>query len=159
MATTTNIMLLEHIDPSDYVTPTVINANFDKLDKLGVEYIIEAGKSGEWWYRKWKSGRLECGIDAKQFPRSNVHVWGGAGSELYATEQYSFGAYPFAFASRPHVQISFQHDSGRNGRGSVSILFNNDSATTRSPNFEVVDSWNAPITPICSIFVCGQIKK
>lgn len=159
MATTTKIMLLEHIDPSDYVSPDVINANFDKLDKLGIDYVVEQGKSGEWWYRKWKSGRLECGIDAKQFAKSEVHVWGGAGSELYATEQYSFGAYPFAFASRPHVNISFQHDSGRNGRGSFCILFNNDAPTTRPPTFEVVDSWNAAITPICSIFVCGTIRS
>ena len=63
MAIVTSNMTLEHIDPSDYVSPDVINSNFDKVDKLGVDYVVASGKSGEWWYRKWKSGRLEQGVD------------------------------------------------------------------------------------------------
>lgn len=144
------------IDGSDYVSPSPINENFKIVDRLGLDYVIASGYSGEWWFRKWKSGRAECGIDAKQFAKSEVHVWGGADSGLYATNGYSFGAYPFAFSTRPHVNVSFQHDSSRTGRGSLCILFNNDSATTQSPNFEVVDSWNEALQPICSIYVCGR---
>lgn len=160
MAIVTNNMRLEHIDPSDYVSPDVINSNFDKVDKLGVDYVVESGKSGEWWYRKWKSGRLEQGVDSKAFDKSDLHVMGGAASgQIYATKKYSFGAYPFAFAYRPHVHISFIHDTSRNVRGSWCILFNNDSATTTSPDFEVVDAGSDPMTPICSIYVCGTIKS
>lgn len=158
MANSTTHLGMEVIDDSDYVTPDVINSNFAILDKLGIDYIDEQGTSGEWWYRKWHSGRMECGIDAKQFAKSAVHVWGGADSGLYATNQYSFGAYPFAFSSRPHTSISFLQDTSRNGRGSMCILFNNDAPTTRSPNFEVVDSWNQDMQPICSIFATGRYK-
>lgn len=158
MADVTEVLSLEVIDSSDYVTPDVINANFQKLDKLGIDYVTEAGKSGEWWYRKWKSGRMEMGIDNKQFAKSGVHDWGSNSSGLWATNQYNFGAYPFAFTARPHVSISFLQDTSRNGRGSTVVIFNNDAPTTRSPNFEVVDSWNEDIQPICSIFVAGSYK-
>ena len=52
-------MGLETINSSDYVSPTPINNNFQKLDALGLDYVVESGRSGEWWYRKWKSGRAE----------------------------------------------------------------------------------------------------
>ena len=38
-------MGLETINSSDYITPSVINANFDKLDALGLDYIVEQGTS------------------------------------------------------------------------------------------------------------------
>ena len=50
-----NNMGLTNIDPSDYVSPDTINQNFNKLDALGLDYVVESGYSGEWWYRKWKS--------------------------------------------------------------------------------------------------------
>lgn len=151
-------MALTMIDENDFVTPTTINNNFTELDKLGVDYVIDKGMSGEWWFRKWNSGRLECGVDAKQFGRSDVHIWGGANSGLYATNQYTFGNYPFSFKSRPHTSISFLQDNTRDGRGSTIAIFNNDSPLTRAPSFEVVDSWNYAMEPICSIYACGFWK-
>lgn len=150
---------LTNIDSSDYISPDTINANFNILaNALSVDYIVEAGQSGEWWYRKWNSGRMECGVDSKEFAKSEVHTWGGANSGLYATNQYAFSAYPIAFKSRPHTSIQFQHDKARAGRGSTIVQFNNDSPTTKPPSFEVVDSWNAAIQPICSIYACGTWK-
>ena len=107
MATTTNLGLSK-IDASDYISPDPINAAFDILDKLGVDYIVEQGKSGEWWYRKWHSGRAECGIDNKNFGDvDHKSAWGG----MYISSQRSFGNYPFAFASRPFTVIAFQSTS------------------------------------------------
>ena len=64
MASTTNLEI-EKLNSADYVSVEPINNAFDKLDALGVDYVTESGTSGEWWYRKWKSGRAECGIDQK----------------------------------------------------------------------------------------------
>ena len=82
-------MGLETIDSSDYVSPTPINNNFQKLDALGLDYVVESGRSGEWWYRKWKSGRAECGIDDKNFGTVSItKAWGS----LFQSGQMSFGA-------------------------------------------------------------------
>lgn len=157
MAATTNLGLAQ-VDSSDFVSPEPFNTNFELLDKLGLDYIVESGTSGEWWYRKWKSGRAECGIDNKAFNAVDLHVWGGSTSGLYATTQYSFGAYPFAFATKPYVGILFAYDKQYSGRGSFVIHFNNQS-TTQSPNFEIVDPINRRMEPVCCIFVAGNYKK
>lgn len=159
MANNSPTISLTNIDPSDFISPDTINANFNILaNALSVDYIVEAGKSGEWWYRKWNSGRMECGIDSKEFGKSEVHAWGSANTGLYATKAYNFSAYPIAFASRPYSSIQFQHDKVRAVRGSFIIQFNNDTPTTKPASFEVIDSWNAPIQPFCSIYACGTWK-
>ena len=74
MSNTTH-MNIQLINSSDFVDPSVINNGFQKLDALGIDYVIESGTSGEWWYRKWKSGRADCGIDSHTFPTSNMNAW------------------------------------------------------------------------------------
>lgn len=126
MATTENLGL-NIINPSDYVSPDPFNENFQKLDTIGLDYVVEEGKSGDWWYRKWYSGRAECGVDSRNFGTvQHNYQWGA----LYTDEGgMSFGAYPFAFASNPFVSISYLSSQwayagmGPNGSTTMSPTF------------------------------------
>lgn len=134
MSTTTNLGI-ELINGSDYISPDPINNGFTTLDKLGVDYIVEQGTSGEWWYRKWNSGRAECGIDNKSF--GNVDHKNPAGG-LYSSGQLSWGNYPFSFKSRPFVTISFNGTTS----GTVHTSYVSYSSTTSAdtaPKFVLMD--------------------
>ena len=148
----TNNLGLESVDPSDYVSPTPFNTNFEKLDALGLDYVTASGKSGEWWYRKWKSGRMECGIDDKNFGNVSIaQTWGG----MYVSDQLNFGAYPFAFASRPFVTITFQSSASARHYGFVSYV--SETSTTTSPRFVLVEVSNATENSVhFGIYVCGR---
>lgn len=130
-----NNLGLTFIDSSDYVSPKDINDNFQILDALGLDYIVESGKSGEWWYRKWKSGRAECGIDDKNF--GNVAHTTSWATGTFISADLSFGAYPFSFAARPFATISFNNVTGNLNRSYISYIGTN--STTSSPKFNLVD--------------------
>lgn len=152
-----NNMGLETINSSDYVSPTPINNNFQKLDALGVDYIVESGISGEWWYRKWKSGRAECGIDSKSFGDQNLTPDSVGKANMYRTFDLSFGAYPFSFAARPYVEISFEGDTHSSDRTSFTAK-KNSTSTTMSPSFFVVDWSGGTMGLIAGIYVMGRYK-
>lgn len=154
---TTNLGL-QIINASDYVSPTPINSNMEKIDALGIDYIVETGTSGEWWYRKWKSGRAECGIDYKDFGNKSMVPWDTGDTTFYATDQMTFGAYPFSFASAPFKSISFIEDKSLKTRLGFVISESAVSATTTSGNFRIVDTYNSTFRPCCGIYVCGRYK-
>ena len=147
-------MGLVNIDSSDYVSPSDINNNFKKLDVLGLDYVTESGKSGEWWYRKWKSGRMECGIDDKNFGNvAHTNAW----SNMYISAQLNFGAYPFAFASRPFTTITFQSNTGGDHNSYISYI--SSTSTTTSPKFVLVDPNSGTANSAhFGIYVCGRYK-
>lgn len=148
---------LETINSSDYVSPTPINNNMEKLDALGVDYIVEEGTSGEWWYRKWNSGRAECGIDSKQFGEQTM-LDIAVNGEIFRTPDLSFGSYPFSFASRPNTIIMFEGDLNWDNRASF-ICIRHSTSTTLSPNFYVADfDKTNKMKPMCGIYVCGRYK-
>lgn len=149
-------MNLITINASDYVSPDTINDNFEKLDVLGLDYVVESGTSGEWWYRKWKSGRAECGIDDKNFGNMSHNI---AWSFLWRTPEQSFGAYPFSFSARPFVTISFNSNSAGSLEHYSYIATGTSTSTTTSPKFYLVDVNNNPITDArFGIYVCGKYK-
>lgn len=153
MAVTTNLSLTK-INASDYISPDPINAAFDIIDKLGIDYIVEQGVSGEWWYRKWNSGRAECGIDNKNFGDvSHTNKWGG----MYASTAMSFGNYPFAFATRPFTTVTFLSTS--NGSHTSYVSQASTMSTTETPKFNLVDPYSgkAPGATF-GIYVCGRYK-
>lgn len=132
MANTDNLKL-EVINSSDFVSPDPINENFKKVDALGIDYVIEQGTSGEWWYRKWKCGRMECGVDNKNFGSAKIDIpWGG----VYAAYvSFTFGAYPIAFVSNPTVII---FPSNVSSGYSFNIAINaSTSPKTMSPIFDL----------------------
>lgn len=157
-----NYMGLTTINSSDFVSPDPINANFQKLDVLGLDYVTEMGNSGEWWYRKWKSGRAECGIDSKQFDTIELHegMIDANHENFYFSDQINLGAYPFSFASRPFAQVVFEGDrnSSNNNTAPVLSMMHSTSLTT-SPPFWLMDFWGKTnLQPMFGIFVCGDYK-
>lgn len=157
MATTTNLGI-EKLNSSDYVSVDGINGALDVLDKLGVDYVVKSGTSGNWWYRCWKSGRAECGIDSYNFGTVNINTAWGA---LFASSNLSFGAYPsgFAFKSNPFVSICFSgSDAGETGQQSY-VAAAASTSPARSPYFRLVDPYSNPHTNVkCGIFAQGSWK-
>ena len=151
-----NYMGLESIDSSDYVSPTPINNNFAKLDALGRDYVVESGKSGEWWYRKWKSGRAECGIDWKDFGNQKLHMDANLGN-AYETTDLSFGAYPFSFTKRPFAHVQWEGDANVTWRGAYAVT-RHTTSTTQSPSFFIVDWISQDMHLYAGIYVCGTYK-
>jgi hypothetical protein len=145
---------LELVDLSDYVSPTPFNENFKKIDKLAADYIMESGKSGEYWYRKYKSGRMECGVDAKKFGTTDMVRMADSSNR---SGYYRFPAFPFAFKSQPLVFIAFLKDD--NGAGECSIDYNNSTTLTQPTTFAVVN-WPVKalpykMTPTCGLYAMG----
>ena len=157
MAETTNLGIAL-IDASDYVSPDPINTGFTKLDAMGVDYIVEQkANSNGWWYRKWKSGRAECGIDSKSFAEVKLTAWGS----LYISQSYNFGAYPITFSALPTVTINFLQSTSNTAGGMIHVRSRSDSSTglTKAPNFSVVDATNATYgTPTFGIHAVGKWK-
>lgn len=151
-----NNLGLSYINGSDYVSPTPINNNFRKLDELGLDYIVLSGYSGEWWFRKWKSGRAECGIDHKEFGTQKMENL-GVNNVMYRTQYNTFGAYPFAFATRPYVSLAFEGDLTDSTRGSFAVAQHSTSTTT-SPYFFIVDWDKKDMSPVVGIYVTGRYK-
>ena len=147
-------MGLVNIDPSDYVSPDTINNNFKKLDALGLDYIVESGYSGEWWYRKWKSGRAECGIDYKSFGNvAHTTAW----KNIFLSAELNFGAYPFAFSVRPFAAITFESNTGAAHNSYISYV--STDSTTTSPKFVLVDPNSGTANDAhFGIYVCGRYK-
>lgn len=161
MASTTTNLGLTLTSGSDLVDPaTQLTANFEILDKLGLDYVIKQGTSGDWWYRIWKSGRAECGVDSKQFATKNSTKWGS----LYSAGQYQFSAYPIVFSAPPFVTIMYRTEDNSYG-GIIHIHptapSSQSNLLTRSPTFSVADP-NGPHTysnPKFGCYATGLYKE
>lgn len=157
MATTKNLALSK-INGSDVVNPSVFNTNYDILDKLGVDYITSRGTSNGWWFRKWKSGRAECGIDDKNFGTIalNNQVGSAKLEGWKCSAQKTFGNFPFAFKSRPFVSIVLNSSSP--GVQACYVSQQNSTSTKASPKFRLVGSTAKTFTNAhFGIYVCGSI--
>lgn len=139
MADTTKNLGLTLTTGSDLVDPvTDFSNNFKKLDALGMDYVIAQGKSGEWWYRKWNSGRVECGIDSKTFSTQTSHKWAEAG---YLCGPWTFPAYPFTFSSAPFVTILYRYEqNGYGGLIHIHPASDEKNLLTQPPSFSVFDA-------------------
>ena len=159
MAETTKNLGLNLTTGSDLVDPvTAFSNNFKKLDELGADYVIEQGKSGEWWYRKWNSGRCECGIDSKTFSDKTSTDWSGKG---YLCGPWSFPAYPFAFSKPPFVTIMYRYESnGHGGIVHIATASNENNLLTQPPSFYVYDALgpHAYTTPKFGLMATGWCK-
>ena len=151
---TTNLGI-ETIDSSDYVSPDPINKGFEALDALGLDYIVEkSSNSNGWWYRKWKSGRAECGIDSKNFGSvAHTSQWG----QMYKSSQLSWGSFPITFKARPFVSITFLYSSDSGHESYVSCT--GATTTTIAPKFSLVDPNSGTASNATfGIYVCGTWK-
>lgn len=160
MADTTKNLGLKLTTGSDLVDPvTDFSANFEKIDKLGADYVVQQGKSGEWWYRKWNSGRAECGIDSKTFDDKTSVAWQDSG--MYLTGIWAFPAYPFTFSKPPFVTIMYRYESNNYG-GIVHIrpASNENNLLSQPPTFSLFDA-NGPHTytsPKFGMYATGWYK-
>lgn len=156
MAVTDNLKL-ELISPSDFVSPEPINNMIKALDKLGLDWIVEEGTSGEWWYRKWNSGKAECGIYDHNFGKVDHKTQWGA---MFGTDsQQTFGAYPFAFSKKPFVNISFNGDGSGTSSHQSYIAAAHSQSTTTAPPFRTIDPYSGTYNELhCGIFVFGSYK-
>lgn len=145
------------IDPNDLVSVDPINTNFTEIDANNADSIIERGDANGWWYRKYRNGRYECGIEFKWFDRSNLLNIG----DVYGiSKEYNFGSYPITFVGRPYVNITFQDENGGKYAHCYGwIAMDKQISYRNSPNFKVViDRGKAPIKPACGIHVIGRWK-
>lgn len=161
MSETTKNLGLTLTTGSDLVDPVKdFSDNFKKLDNLGMDYVIAQGKSGEWWYRKWNSGRAECGIDTKTFESLESRKWN---ESMYICGGWAFPAYPFTFSSAPFVTILFRYEENANPYGGMVHIHrasNVNDLLTQPPVFSVVDA-NGPHTytnPRFGLFATGWYK-
>ena len=110
MALSPNLNLVE-IQSSDYVSPKDIDDNFKTIDKLGLDYITDQGVSGNWTYRKWKSGFAEC------WARHDFAATTASG------HLQSGVRFPFSFSSSPVVTMA----AGVSGRADAYISYTQSS--------------------------------
>lgn len=94
---TTNLGL-QTINQSDNISPDPINANMELIDKLGVDYVTQQGKSGQWRYRRWKSGTFEC------WASPHYQTPGGGATRSFNLQ------YPVTFAEPPVVNVNVRND-------------------------------------------------
>lgn len=149
MAKTPNLGINE-INGSDYIDYSVFNTVFNTLDALGLDYIVEQGTSGEWWYRKWKSGRAECGIDNKNLGDQEVIAW----NWLWTSHFVSISNWPVTFLDSPgfHVGLNYTGDN----RGDV---WTTSEWTDSGLRVVFTTSSNATIkSPHISIYMHGRWK-
>lgn len=157
MSSTTDNLSLEIIDSSDYVSPDPINDNFEIVDKLGVDYVTSSGTSGSWWYRKWKSGRAECGIDYKSFGSVTIQT---AYGDLYkANKSFAFGSYPFTFSSTPMVVITPRYWSTDSSIALI-VKYGNSSSTSTCPKFDIIAVGKRTLSSFyAGVYVCGKVSS
>lgn len=101
---TTNLGLAT-INQSDNISPTPINQNMEKLDALGLDYVVAQGTSGNWRYRRWKSGTYECwGRYAKQSAAPTIMGYDNQGYAQVTMQ------YPVTFVEAPVVTATARAD-------------------------------------------------
>lgn len=158
----TNNLGMTIINGSDVVDYNVLNTNFQLLDKLGLDYIQESGTNGTWWYRKWKSGRAECGIDDKNFGTVNhTKAWVNTKSKdvnlFIANEDLTFGAFPFNFTSIPMVVVTFLKSDAPTEWGTM--IYVGGSSLSQSPKFNYADGGEKQMTNAhFGIYAMGRWK-
>lgn len=146
----TDNLSLETINPADYVDPDIFNRNFNKIDPLGKAYVTDAGTNGEWYYRKWSDGRLECWL-VKTFNSVAIkHAWGG----WYVSSPIADIAFPFTFASIPHMTLSWATTDGNSA-----IAFSNSGlSTTKTGGINLGKGGSGTSTGVLSIHASGKYQ-
>jgi len=80
--------------------------NLDDVNKMG-DFIVEEATSGEWTFRRWNNGYLECWCSEQVTIAANPTAWGNS----YIIKGSAID-YPFEFARRPAQSISLYTADG-----------------------------------------------
>lgn len=153
----TNNFKLKFIEGSDVVDYNRINNYISTLDGLGTEYVLQCGTKGIWWYRKWSSGRAECGVDDSTFYKSLDLRNGTDWKPFYITGRINpFGAYPFQFSSRPYASVCFNYCTEI---ASCVVIQSQTISAERAPDFVLAATGPVTLTNVhLSIFCTGRYK-
>lgn len=136
----TQIMGLDTISAADYVDPEVFTSNFEKIDKLGLAYVTEAGTNSDgWYYRKWSDKRVEAWLRRDAQTVATTTASGSGWRSGNATVKF-----PVTFSKAPMVIIS-PYDSGRTcwasltsvGNSSCSLYFMSFDNATRAIGYSI----------------------
>ena len=82
------------------------NYGIELLNGIVSDFVIEQGRSGIWYYRKWYSGRAECWCKRN----INVDISAAWGSALFHGVASAI-SYPFTFAEAPICQTTCEYGS------------------------------------------------
>lgn len=147
---------LELINPDDLVSVDPLNTNFNKIDEQLADSIVERGASGDWWYRKYRNGRYECGIEFKWMNKSNLTYVDNFGW----SDSYSLPAYPITFVGRPYCNIVFLDENGGNYAAVQAIIaMNKQISRTNPPAFRIgFLHASKPVKPAVGCHVIGHWK-
>lgn len=157
MAETTNLKLTL-LEGSSIVDYNQINAYVSALDNLGLDYVTEKGTSGNWWYRIWKSGRAECGVDNRQYWDSLAlnNNWDWPPLWIPAGRLAPFGKYPINFVARPYANVCFNYCKEN---ASCIVIQSNTAGSTDAPSFVLAGSANVVLNWVqVSIFCTGRVS-
>lgn len=133
---------LATINGSDFVSASVLSQNFEILDKLGYDYVIEQGKSGQWRYRKFKSGIAEAWAKIT-FPATT------------ASGQLQSGVtFPFAFSEEPCVSVC----GGVNNRTDSHISYCNTHGNGTGLDCYIYKASSDNFTRWIYVHVIGMVK-
>lgn len=111
MAQLNSLTVSENATINDSLTVTgltvndSLNTNYLFINNTEIDYIVEQGVSGIWYYRKWNSGIME--IWGKYY-LSNVAMttaWGN----MYESSKITLPSFPFSFIEIPYGQLSWQN--------------------------------------------------
>ena len=139
---TTNLGLAT-INQSDNISPTPINQNMEKIDALGVDYIVSQGTSGDWRYRRWKSGTYEC------WCRHHVQT---ASPSVPSSDFGSFTKkYPITFAEPPECFVTARQDGNVHIYVSYVEIDASSAVWYLGGMFDIVDV-------DCNIYAIGRVS-
>lgn len=145
------------INGSDVVDYQVFNKNFTELDKASRDYVTDTGTTNRWWWRKWKSGRAECGIDNMLLTNNqnaNFNTSWGAG--LYRCQDFDFGNFPLTFSAKPYCSVVLSYCAG-DYTGPV-VQHAAAGGTNKAPAFYFLRPTTGTVSSCqWSIFVAGWI--
>lgn len=158
MASTSNLQLTL-LEGSSVVDYNQLNTWANAIDRLGVDYVVEKGTYGNWWFRVWNSGRCECGVDNKQYFDSLAITDGTKWKPFYVNtggRRSVFGDYPKPFKTRPYANICFNYCDEY---ASMVVLQANEGSTTKAPSFSLMNADSYTIHKVqLSIFCVGTLS-
>ncbi len=148
---------LDLIDPDDMVSVDPLNNNFTKIDAANADSIIERGASGDWWYRKYRNGRYECGIEFKWLDKKKIEMYK---DPIGWSQEYSLPAYPITFVGRPYCNIVYLDENGGSyAKLHAWVAMNKQISRTNPPTFRIITlAGRNPIKPAVGCHVIGHWK-
>ena len=150
----TSNLKLQTINGSDYVDPEVFNANYEILDKLGIDYIEQSGTSGIWRYQRWKSGKYECWGRFATASTNYNHQYGGLYYPGYSFKSPNF---PITFSDVPVVIPSLVSKNTAAGHGGVWDVFVSELFVNNANISAAVNEQLNGITIRIALYVIGTV--